>query len=665
MSAHPYCYCRSEFQSQRFTRESALLRRNLKESDKLNLPKLLFVRSPKADMPVPDVHLLSNGHYHVLITSAGSGSSRWENLSLTRWQEDATRDHWGTFLYIKDVDTGNVWSATVQPSVQDVDQYEATFSQGAAEFQLISEKVKVQTRIAVSPEDDVELRRLSITNLAGYSRNLEITSYAEVVLLDGIDASEQPAFHGLFVQTEIIPEKAAILSYRRPKSPDETWPVFFHGMVVHDVAASDDVSFETDRSRFLGRCRTTAYPDAMKNPGALSGTCGAVLDPVMSVRRQIHLGPGKSITLDAIWGVGQDRSKVLSLVDKYYDHHLADRVFELAWTHSQVMLHQLQIRESDSQLFSQLAGLVIYANPRLRARASLIARNRKGQSDLWVYGISGDLPIVLLRVSDQSGLDLVRQVVKAHAYWRCKGLKVDLVILCEAYMGYRQTLMDAIIGLINVSLDAKALNQPAGIFVRNIDQVSEDDRLLLRAISRIVLSDRVGTLAEHLDRYTLPQSDLPLLKPIRKSESMTSEEMKIPHRDLTFFNGWGGFTPDGREYVTMLHPGVVTPAPWVNVLANPNFGSVISESGGAYTWYKNAHEFRLTPWYNDAVSDVSGEAFYIRDEETGRFWSPMPWPLRGKTSYVARHGLGYSAFEHTEERIYSETFYVCGFADAS
>lgn len=610
----------------------------------------------RADMPVPDVHLLSNGHYHVLITSAGSGSSRWENLSLTRWQEDATRDPWGTFLYLKDVDTGKVWSATTQPTGQEVDPYDVTFSQGAAAFQLIREKVKVQMRVAVSPEDDVELRRLSITNLAGHSRNLEITSYAEVVLLNGLDAGEQPAFHGLFVQTEIVPEKAAVLCFRRPKSPDETWPIFFHGMVVHDVAASEDVSFETDRARFLGRCRTAADPAVMKKTGALSGTCGAVLDPVMSVRRQIHLGPGQTVTLDAIWGVGQDRPKVLSLVDKYYDHHLADRVFELAWTHSQVMLHQLQIRESDSQLFSQLAGLIIYANPRLRARASLITRNRKGQSDLWAYGISGDLPIVLLRVSDLAGLDLVRQVVKAHAYWRCKGLKVDLVILCEAYMGYRQTLMDAIVGLINVSLGAKTLNQPTGIFVRNIDQMSEEDRLLLRAVSRIVLSDRVGTLAEHLDRYTLPPSDMPLLKPVRKPEAMTSEELEIPKRNLTFFNGWGGFTPDGREYVTLLHPGVVTPAPWANVLANPNFGSVISESGGAYTWYKNAHEFRLTPWYNDAVSDISGEAFYIRDEETGRFWSPMPWPARGQTSYVARHGLGYSAFEHTEARIASETF---------
>ncbi len=511
----------------------------------------------RADSPVPDVHLLSNGRYHVLITSAGSGSSRWENLSLTRWQEDITRDHWGTFLYLSDIDTGDTWSVTAQPTCQQFDHYEATFFQGAVEFQSIRNKVKVQMRAAVSSEDDIELRRLLITNLAGHSRNFEITSYAEVVLLNGIDACEQPAFHGLFVQTEIVPEKAAILCIRRPKSPEESWPIFFHGMVVHDIVPSEEVSFETDRSRFIGRCRTAADAAAMKNPGALSGTCGAVLDPVMSVRRRIHLGPGQSVTLDAIWGVGQDRSKALLLLDKYYDHHLADRVFEMAWTHSQVMLHQLQAMESDSQLFSQLAGLIIYSNPRLRARPSLIARNRKGQSDLWAYGISGDLPIVTLRVSDLAGIDLVRQVLKAHSYWRNKGVRVDLVILCEAYMGYRQNLMDAIVGLINASLEAKSLNQPAGIFVRNIEQVPEEDRMLIRAISRIVLSDRVGTLAEHLERHAIPKFNMPLLKPTRKpEENLSSDDVAdTPHRELLFFNGWGGFTHDGREYVIILRRG--------------------------------------------------------------------------------------------------------------
>ncbi len=273
-----------------------------------------------------------------------------------------------------------------------------------------------------------------------------------------------------------------------------------------------------------------------------------------------------------------------------------------------------------------MAHVLVYANPGLRARASLIARNRKGQSALWAYGISGDLPIVLLRVSDQLvALDLVRQMIQAHAYWRHKGLRVDLVILSEAYAGYRHSLLDAIIGLINVGPEAKALDQPAGIFVRNVAQVPEDDRLLLQAVSRIVLSDRAGTLAEQLDRQVLPELETPPLKPTREPEDAQPDNITPPPCELVFFNGWGGFTSDGREYVVLLGPGVVTPAPWANVLANPNFGSVVSESGGAYTWYQNAHEFRLTPWYNDAVSDVSGESFYLRDEESGRFLVADAW----------------------------------------
>ena len=505
----------------------------------------------------------------------------------------------------------------------------------------------------------MELRRLVITNLSGHSRNLEITSYAEVTLLNGLDACEQPAFHGLFVQTEKVEEKTAILCTRRSKSPDEKWPWFFHGMIVHDTPLAQDVSFETDRSRFLGRCRTTADPSAMKQPGPLSGTFGPVLDPIMAIRRAIRLGPGQSVTVDAVWGVGPDRSKALSLVDKYYDHHLAERVFEMAWTHSQVLLHQLQTTEANAQLFARMACFLVYANPHLRARASLIARNRKGQSSLWSYGISGDLPIVLLRVSDLPGLDLVGQMIQAHAYWRHKGLRVDLVILAEAYTGYRQSLLDAIIGLINISPEAKALDQPAGVFVRNVDQVPEDDRLLLQAVSRIVLSDRAGTLTEQLERLILAELDVPSLRPTREPEASAPDDDQSS-RELVFFNGWGGFTTDGREYVILLHPGAVTPAPWANVLANANFGSVVSESGGAYTWYKNAHEFRLTPWYDDPVSDVSGEAFYIRDEESGNFWSPMPGPARGPKTYVSRHGLGYSAFEHSQDRIFTEVFTYVG-----
>ena len=584
-----------------------------------------------ADSAVPEVHLLSNGRYHVMITAAGSGYSRWHDLSLTRWQEDSTRDHWGAFLYLRDRDAGTFWSATPQPTGRRLDRFEAQFSQGVAEFRATRDGIRTHLRVAVSAEEDIELRRLVISNQSSRERHIEVASYAEVAMLNGPAASEQPAFNGLFLEAEAMPARAAVFCARRTRSPDEHWPVFFHGLMAHGRPLADGVTCETDRARFLGRGRTTAHPVAMDGvPPDNSGS--PTLDPAMSVRRVIRLAPGESVTLDAVWGVAPDRDAAFTLLERYNDPHLATRVFELARMHSQILLHELQATEANAQLFGRMACSLLYLNPSLRARADLAAGNRKGQSALWAYGISGDLPIVLLRISDPASMDLARLMIQAHAYWRHKGLAVDLVILSDAYEGYRNNPMDALIGLINVGTGAKTLDQPAGIFVRNVSQVPDEDALLLQAVSRIVLSDRAGTLAEQLDRAVPAKEETIPFKPTRKAgRTSTPEEGAVPRRELLFCNGLGGFTPDGREYIITLEPGAVTPAPWVNVLANPQFGTVVSESGAAYTWYRNAHEFRLTPWTNDAVSDVSGECFYLRDEESGVFWSPTPGPARGRT----------------------------------
>jgi len=638
--------------------------RNVAETPERNLADKAvesITRSFKtADTPIPDIHLLSNGRYHVMMTNAGGGYSRWQDLALTRWREDVTRDNWGTFFYIKDVGSGQSWSTTWQPLCQDLDRYEGIYSQGMAEFHAVKNQIEVHTRIAVSPEDDIELRRMIVTNLSRKSRTLELTSYAEVVLLEPRAEAGHPAYQGLFVQTELLPNKAAILCTRRPRSTEEHWPWLFHAVIARDPSAGPAPSFETDRSKFIGRGRTPASPAALTKPGPLSNSAGNVLDPVVAVRRRIMLRPGDSIVMDAILGIGKSRDGAVALVDKYHDHRLADRLFDVAWTHNQVLLHQLRLSESQAQLFGRFASSILYADSRCRASPSLIARNRKGQSGLWSYGISGDLPIVLLRMSDLVNLDLARQLIHAYAYWRHKGLRVDLVIWAEAFSGYRQSLLDAIIGLVHGGPEGLILDQSGGIFVRNIDQVPDEDQLLIQSVARVILSDRFGNLAEQLERRISQEAGVEDLLPVVEPAKPLYSEREIPKRDLTFFNGLGGFTGDGREYVVLLYPGQVTPAPWVNVLANPLFGSVISESGGAYTWFTNAHEFRLTPWYNDPICDASGEAFYICDEETGRFWSPTPGPARGINPYVCRHGLGYSVFEYTQERLFTELYTYVG-----
>ncbi len=603
--------------------------------------------------PVPEVQLLSNGHYHVMVTNAGGGYSRWNDLAITRWREDATCDDWGTFCYLRDVDSGAVWSGAHQPTLQPSARYEAIFSEGRAEFRRRDHDIDVHTEIAVSPEDDVEIRRITLTNRSRTRRRVEITSYAEVVIAPAAADAAHPAFSNLFVQTEIVLARQAILCSRRPRSIDEATPWMGHLMVVHGADA-DAPSFETDRMRFLGRGRTAADPLAMQTSGSLSGSQGSVLDPIVAIRYRIALDPEQSATVNIVTGMSESRAGCLGLIEKYQDRRLADRVFDLAWTHSQVVLRQINATEADAQLYCHLASSIIHANGSLRASPSVLIKNRRGQSGLWGYAISGDLPIVLLQIADAANIELVRQLVQAHAYWRLKGLAVDLVIWNEDHAGYRQLLHEQIMGLIAAGSESTLAHGMGEIFVRPVEQISNEDRVLVQTVSRAIVSDSRGTLADQINRRPNGDTMVPRLVPSRAHQPEPALITVPDHTSLHFWNGLGGFSADGSEYVIAPGAAEATPAPWVNVLANPQFGTVVSESGGGYTWNENAHECRLTPWYNDPVSDISGEAFYIRDEETGHFWSPTPLPCPGASPYVTRHGFGSSVFEHLEDGIQSE-----------
>ena len=610
------------------------------------------------DTPVPEVQLLSNGRYHVMITNAGGGYSRWKDIAVTRWREDCVRDNWGSFCYIRDVAGGRFWSTTHQPTLKRSKNYEAVFSEGRAEFRCRQDDIDAYTEVVVSPEDDIELRRITITNRSRRRREIDVTSYAEVVLAPPVTDALHPAFSNLFVQTEIVPQQRTILCTRRPRSIDEKAPWMFHLMAIHGAKVGE-ISYETDRLQFIGRGNTTANPQAMENSdssGALSGSQGSVLDPIVAIRHRMTLNPEQSVTINIVTGVGETRDAALTLAGKYQDQHLADRVFDLAWTHGQVLLRQINATEADAQLYCRIAGSVVYANPSLRSEPGVLIKNRRGQSGLWGYSVSGDFPIVLLRIENSDNIELVRQLVQAHAYWRLKGLVVDLVIWNEDRAGYRQILHDRILALIAAGIEANVTDRPGGIFIRAADQISEEDRILFQSVARVVVEDGRGTLGEQINRRFVAEPQVPLLVPSRTPRPAPQEKAVPLPGDLLFFNGLGGFTPDGREYIITTTPEQVTPAPWVNVAANPHFGTIVSESGSAYTWSENAHEFRLTPWDNDPVGDSSGEALYLRDEESGHYWSPMPNPCRGKTPYACRHGFGYSVFEHTEDGIRSEAW---------
>jgi len=585
-----------------------------------------------------------------MVTNSGGGYSRWKTLAVTRWREDSIKDNYGIFCYIKDVHSGNFWSNTFHPTLQPPKNYETIFSQGTIEFHRQDFGFETKTQIVVSPEDNVEIRKIKITNRSQVSKVLEITSYTEVVLATQASDEAHPAFSNLFVQTEIRPEYNAIFGTRRARSKDELPPHLFHLMDAYG-AEVEEVSFETDRMQFIGRGRTLANPQALDS-GRLAGNQGAVLDPIMATKYRITIKAYKTATIDLIYGICESREESEALMHKYMDKNLKKRALDLSWTHSQVLLKQINASEADAQLFGKLAASVIYSNPALRASESVIKSNFRGQSGLWSHSVSGDLPIVLVQIFNLENLDLVTQMIKAHGYWQLKGLTVDLVIWNEDHGSYRNELQDQILGMIS-AVNTLTGHVPGKIYVKSTDHLSSEDRVLFESVAKIIITDNHGLLSEQiLGRYReIVASPLLEIKP-QASGKISFENVVMP-LDLKYFNGTGGFTADGKEYKIQSDKNATTPAPWVNIIANPIIGTVVSESGSAYTWAVNAHEYRITPWHNDPVTDTSGEAFYLRDEESGLFWSPTPFPAKGDANYITTHGFGYTSFEHIENGISS------------
>ena len=600
----------------------------------------------------PVTQLLSNGRYSVMLTAAGSGYSRWRDLAVTRWREDATCDDWGSYVFLRDVDSGNVWSAGFQPSGTEPDDYDVAFNEDRAEFTRRDGTLKTTMEVLVSAEDDAEVRRVSISNSGARVREIDVTSYAELVLAPQAADITHPAFSKLFVETEYRAELGAILATRRRRAPSEP-EIWAAHLAVVDGSAVGKSEVETDRARFLGRGRGVRTAIAAIDGRPLSNTVGTVLDAVFALRRRVRIAPGAIVHI-AFWTVvASSRETLLDLIDKHRDTTAFERAATLAWTQAQVQLHHLGINPGEASLFQRLAGPLIYSAAILRPSSDSILRGIGAQSGLWPLSISGDLPILLLRIADTEHLDIARQLLRAHEYLRMKQFAFDLVILNERASSYVQELQ---IGLETLVRQSRSIPQvgvegnPGRVFVLRADLISTETCALLASVARAVFTGQRGRLSDQLDRGLDRRTHG---KPLPKRAVLAPELKAAPSLpNLEFFNGLGGFAEDGREYVTILGPGQSTPAPWINIVANPAFGFQVATEGGGTTWSVNSRENQLTPWPNDPVTDRPGEAFYVHDDDTGDLWGPTALPIRDEAgSYIARHGRGYSRFEHAAHGI--------------
>ncbi|MDA1097319.1 MAG: phosphorylase, partial [Chloroflexi bacterium] len=616
----------------------------------LVLPTLRRFDSPH-DI-TPRTHLLSNGRYTVMITTAGAGFSRWGDLAVTRWREDTTRDCWGTFVFLRDTDTGDVWSAGFQPSGTDMDGYEVVYSEDRAAITQRDGTLVITLEVVVSPEDDAELRQITVTNVGTRDLQIDFTSYAEVVLAPQRADDAHPAFSNLFVETEFVPERGVLLATRRPRSADEPQVWLAHLSTVEGQSVAP-MQYETDRARFLGRGRGIRAPLSVIDGGPLSDTAGTVLDPIVSLRQRLTIPRGGTRRLVFTTLVATSRDDALEVAEKYSQPATFERESSLAWTQAQVQLHHLRITRDEAHLFQRLANRLLYIDPTLRASPQVLTDNSAGASGLWPYGVSGDLPITLVRIERDEELDVVRQLLRAQEYWRLKGIATDLVILNATSVSYVQALQESLEGMVGARQagDARERGNSEGVFLLRAEVVPAPDQILLSAAARLVVFPQRGTLSEQVARLARPRTAPPLPQRVRSLRA-PAKVVAPPPVDLEFFNGLGGFARAGREYVTVLGEGQWTPAPWINVVANPDFGFQVSESGSGYTWSVNSRENKITPWSNDPVSDAPGETFYVRDEESGVVWGPTSLPIREESSpYLIRHGQGYTHFEHTSHGI--------------
>ena len=597
----------------------------------------------KENTAVPRVHLYGNGRYELMVSNAGGGYSRWNGFEISRWRSDPTRDCWGSFLYVRDVQSHTLWSTAWHPTGGSLGSSAVRFLADHTEFQRRVQDIETVQATTVSPEDDVELRRVTVTNWSARTREVEFTSYVELALAPhGADIAH-PAFAKMFVETEYAGD-GLLIAHRRPRSPSD--PPIWAGHLL--IGVNGNLQFETDREKFLGRGNTPATPQALRHD--LTGTVGTVVDPIFSLRCRVTLAPRDRMELSFITLAANSRDALLALAAKYRRAGAVGQVFELTWTRSQLEFRYLGIGPSRAHRFQELAGYLLYPNARLRW-PDRIVRNRLGQSGLWSLGISGDLPILATTIGDDRGLNMVRELLQAHTYWRMRGFRADLVLLNQESPSYDTPLRLQLQRLIDAHSIETGIDKPGGVFLRDWHTMPEDIRNLVLASAAVTLSGSRESLQQQLAGITEPT---PAGTRFVGDGSAEEPSRPLPFLELPYFNGRGGFTPDGREYAIYLKPGDTTPAPWVNVMANPGFGCMVSESGLGFTWAGNSQMNRLTPWNNDPVSDEPSEVIFLRDEQSGACWSPTPQPIRENDAYRARHGQGYTIYEHNSHALGQE-----------
>ncbi|MFO0645500.1 MAG: glucoamylase family protein [Polyangiales bacterium] len=586
------------------------------------------------DAPTFRAHLLGQGELASLLGVRGFGFTTWRGIDVHRVRGDVETDPSGVFVYVRDAATSRLWSVGFEPTRAPADDYSVELSPDRVRIRRRDGDIESAMELVVSPEHAADLRRITLVNHGATPVELVLTTWLELSLVErGADLAH-PAFSGMFIETSYVPSQRALLAHRRPRSRGAA-AVWCAQCLHTEGAEADEVDYETSREAFIGRGGTVARPGAVTRGGALGRSTGFVLDPGFALRRTLRIAPGERARLDLVTALSDRRDDALRVIEALSNTAGIERTCELAWADARVELKHIGVSALASFQYQQLLSAILTPEEPFRVGAEHASVDLDGRGVLWSLGVSGDLPLVIVRLDDAGLSDLCREALLAHEFLRVNHFQFDLLLLDEEPAAYLAPRHERALQVIRTTGAQGRLDQRGGVFLRSASKLNPAERSVVFSAARVVLSVSRGSLARQLrsPREAREPDAKPLVADVTVAPANVAE--------TRFDNGLGAFTADGREYHVTPSPGHLTPAPWSNVFARADFGALVTESLGGFTWSDNSQRSRLTPWSNDPVCDPAGEALYLRDDADGRFVA-----LTGAGgAWRARHGQGYSVFE--------------------
>lgn len=597
----------------------------------------------KINTKLNNVNVIGNDKYTIIMDQKGNGYSKYNNILINRYKYTDDEEQ-GIFFFFKNIKTKRIWTSNYMNYLSKADKYVMCFTPDMNKITRQDGNIETITKISVAPTEPVEIRRIELVNHGIEDETIEITSFLEPLISEKEQDYAHRAFNKLFLEYEIIEDTILIRRKSRDKSKSD---MFLAVNLYAENEIIGETEFEVDKEKFYGR-EAIGLPKTVESSIPLGRNIGLTTEPIVAIKNTVKIKANEKVAFNLIMCVSESKEKVIELINKFTNSETIKRNIELAKVKVEAESRYLNIKGKEIDLCQKILGYLIFPNPLKR----IINKNKKVisayVSELWKYGISGDLPILLVKVKDISDIEILKQVINVYEYLRVKNINIDLVIVDEEQHSYENYTREGIINIILNKNMGYLQNVRSGIFVLN--NLSKEEIQVLEFRANLVLDVSLGKIERQLT--DLEEEYIETIKQIgdekipQIAEEPEQIRKKLEDEQLKYCNEYGGFSLDGKEYNIRINKDNKLPTVWSHVLANEKFGTVVTENMGGYTWYKNSRLNRLTAWANNPTNDIPSEIIYLEDMENKKVWSLGQNPIPDSNDYYITYGFGYANYMH-------------------